>query len=481
MSSTALSRDRVRLSIRLCYGAGAVAEGVVTTAFNVFLLFYYNQVLGLPGTLSDNLHSRWGRRHPFLYASVLPTATCFFLVFHPPSGLSHGQLFAWLLTFAVGVRVSMTLYVIPSDSLMPEITYKYDERTSLVGIRFLFGWLGGLTIAQMGYLLFFAPSDRFPDGRLDAAAYGAFATAGVALIVAAILTCALGTHRLIPALRAPSSSGRFSPARLAREVKQVLANRSYLALLVGTLFAATAQGFNDVMGLYMGTYFWGFSTAELAILLYAYAGATVLAVTFARPVTERFDKRSSLMGLVTFAIAFGPLPVFLRLLGLMPQNGTRILLSLIFAHALCIVTVVIAISIIFASMIGDLVDENELATGERQEGVFMAAIAFVGKATSGVGGFLAGVALDLIDFPVGKVSGTVSAMKVARLGLAVGPGLMALYVLSAVCFSRYRLTRERHAEIVAELAERRRGSAESAPGGSAAAGVASLDPGGARD
>ncbi|MBI2963203.1 MAG: MFS transporter [Deltaproteobacteria bacterium] len=165
-------RRRVPRSAKLYYGAGAVAEGVVTTAFNVFLLFYYNQVLGLPGTLggtaiflalcidavadplvgsiSDNLRSRWGRRHPFMYASALPAAACFFLVFHPPAGLSHGQLFLWLAAFAVGVRVSMTLYIIPSDSLLPEMTFHYDERTSLVSYRFLFGWLGGLTIAQAG-------------------------------------------------------------------------------------------------------------------------------------------------------------------------------------------------------------------------------------------------------------------------------------------------------------------------------------------
>ncbi|MBI2963204.1 MAG: hypothetical protein HYY35_05565 [Deltaproteobacteria bacterium] len=90
----------------------------------------------------------------------------------------------------------------------------------------------------------------------------------------------------------------------------------------------------------------------------------------------------------------------------------------------------------------------------------MAAIAFVGKATSGVGGLLAGGALDLIDFPVGTTPSAVPAAKAFGLGLAVGPGLLGLYVLSALCFSRYGMTRQKHSEILAALAERRRASAE---------------------
>lgn len=474
-------RERVRLSTKLYYGAGAVAQGSKNTAFNVFLLFYYNQVLGLPGTMSgtaifvalcidaitdplmgsisDNFHSRWGRRHPFMYTSVLPTATCFFLLFNPPAGLGHQGLFVWLTIFAVGVRVSMTLYAIPSDAMVPEITSHYDERTSLISYRFLFGWLGGLTSAQMGYLYFFAPSERFADGRLNADAYRIFALVCALLIAAAILTCALGTHRLIPTLKSPSEKVPFSLRRLVGELRQVLRNRSYLTLLIGTLFAAVAGGFSDALGLYMSTYFWEFTTSQLAILLYAFALATLLAFALTRPITERFDKKASAMGLVTFAILFGPLPVFLRLLGLMPENGEPLLLYVIFVHALCLVTVVVAIGIILASMIADVVDENELMTGRRQEGMFMATIAFVAKATSGVGGFLAGVVLDMIAFPTGAEPGAVPPAKVFTLGLAVGPGLMGLYLLAWVFLSRYRITRERHSAILAALEEKRKSAA----------------------
>ncbi|MFM7120865.1 MAG: MFS transporter, partial [Gammaproteobacteria bacterium] len=110
------------LSTRLFQGLGALPDTWKNFAFNTFLLFYYNQVLGLTaslasaaimialivdaitdpmaGSISDNWRSRLGRRHPFIYASIVPMAVCFFALFSPPD-LGQFGLFLWLLTFAV--------------------------------------------------------------------------------------------------------------------------------------------------------------------------------------------------------------------------------------------------------------------------------------------------------------------------------------------------------------------------------------------
>ena len=83
----------IKLPTRILYGAGSVADGVKNTTFNTFLLFFYTQVAGLSGSMagaaifiallvdavtdpllgsiSDNFRSRWGRRHPFIYASAM--------------------------------------------------------------------------------------------------------------------------------------------------------------------------------------------------------------------------------------------------------------------------------------------------------------------------------------------------------------------------------------------------------------------------
>jgi len=470
--------DRVGLWTRLTYGSGSISEGVKNAAFNTFLLFYYNVVLGLSGTLSgtaillalvvdaitdplvgslsDNLHSRWGRRHPFMYASALPMGVAFWLLFNPPDGLDSTALFAWFATFAILVRTSMTFYSIPSNAMVAELTPSYDERTSLVSWRFFFGWAGGITIAQVGYRIFFASRPGFSDGRLDESAYGGFALVCAITIVVAILGCSLGTHRLIPRLKPPPASTKFTLKRLLGEMREVFSNHSYLMLVFGSFFASVAGGFNDVVGLYMGTYFWGFSSGQIATMGLFLVIALVAGVGLAKPMSQLFDKRRVAIGLAGAAILLGPLPIFLRLLGLMPSNGHPALLPLLVAHSVTLVTAVIIIGILLASMIADVIDENELVTGKRQEGMFSSVIAFTSKATSGIGGFLAGLALDLIAFPTRAEPGTVPDEKLFLLGLAVGPCMMLLFLLSLFFLRRYRITRARYVEIFAEL-ERRNG------------------------
>jgi Na+/melibiose symporter-like transporter len=86
--------------------------------------------------------------------------------------------------------------------------------------------------------------------------------------------------------------------------------------------------------------------------------------------------------------------------------------------------------------------------------MFSSAIAFSLKAASGIGSLAAGIALDLIAFPRGAATGAVPAEKITQLGMAVGPGLMVFYLLTLIFMSRYRMTRERHREILDQLAER---------------------------
>jgi Na+/melibiose symporter-like transporter len=120
------------------------------------------------------------------------------------------------------------------------------------------------------------------------------------------------------------------------------------------------------------------------------------------------------------------------------------------------VTAVVAIGITVASMIADVVDESELDTGERQEGMFMSTVTFAQKATSGIGGLLAGIALDLIAFPKQADPGSVDPDKLFALGLVVGPGVIVLYLVTLVFLSRYPITRSRHLKTLAELERRRR-------------------------
>ncbi len=120
-------------------------------------------------------------------------------------------------------------------------------------------------------------------------------------------------------------------------------------------------------------------------------------------------------------------------------------------------------------MVADIVDEHELKTGRRQEGIFFASVSFSGKFTTGIGNVVGGVALDLISWPRGvdiQSAADVPAETIVWLGLVYGPIVAGFAVVCLYCYSKHRLDRDRHVEIVKNLEARRRGdeSAEAAAG-----------------
>ena len=109
-------------------------------------------------------------------------------------------------------------------------------------------------------------------------------------------------------------------------------------------------------------------------------------------------------------------------------------------------------------MMADIADEHEYESGDRQEGIFFGAIAFSSKATSGFGNFIGGIGLDVINWPRGteiQTAADIPAETLVSLGLLYGPFVAMFAVVSLWCYSHYKLTRDRHEEILAELGERR--------------------------
>ena len=202
------------LLTKLAYGFGSVADGIKNNGFEYFLLFFYGQVLGVDfalvggalllamvvdgitdpivGYWSDNLRTAIGRRHPFMYAAAMPVAICYYFVWNPPDGLSGNALFPYLLMMTILVRVSFTFYEVPSLALVAELTDDYDERTSFLSFRYVFGWLGGLTIATLALAVFLVPTEEYGSGFLNIDGYQRYGTFAAGLILIAVLVCAAG-------------------------------------------------------------------------------------------------------------------------------------------------------------------------------------------------------------------------------------------------------------------------------------------------
>ena len=455
------------------YGFGAVAYGVKDAGFGTFLLLFYNQVVGLPsatvglvimmallidalvdpavGFFSDRTRTKWGRRHPWMYASALPIMVGWLLLWNPPSVMSEPQTLIWLFVMAVIVRSAVSCYEVPSVALTPELTSGYDERTRIMAYRYLFGWVGGLLMLLSAYKYFLAPTAAFPNGLLNRAGYSGFALAGALLIGVAILVSALGTHHEIKHLpNAPIARQTLRDS--FAELRETVKNRAFAILMAAGVCAYTIQGISYAMSNYLYIYVWGFKGPTFVYLTIALFSGVFLAFLAAPRLGKSASKPKAAMTAVLCGAALNTSPYWLRMLGVFPEVGESTLLPMLFGFFILGTASNVTGFILGASMMADVVEDSEAKTGRRSEGVFFAGSFFVQKCTSGIGIFFAGMILAVAGFPAKATPGTVPVGTIDRLTLIYAGLYIALACISAFFFSRFPFGRVEHEARLARLA-----------------------------
>lgn len=459
------------------YGAGAVADGVVAAGFGFFLLFYLTPVCGMSGTLagtakliallidavadpaiglaSDRLRSRYGRRLPFMVGGLLPFAAAFGLLFSMPASLSGATQFVYVTVCLVVLRLSLSAFVLPFTAVGAEVTDDYRERASIVSFRLSFQNAGILAGVVLGLGVFMAG----PDGLLDRTAYVPFAwaCAAVMLVTGAISIGAV--RQALPRLHGPEAGSGGFLGGFAREMIELSRNRSFLVLFGTVLTYFLAYSAHVSLALHASRYFWNLDTGAIQLILLSTTLGPLLGAPLSAYALRRIEKRTlSIAAFLTIAL-FLVWPPLLQLYGpvrLDPAAATIVL----FINGLLVGTAIMVGGIGFQSMLADTADEHEHLFGVRREGLFFSGLTLAYKAASGLGGLIAGLALDAIRFPTDLASrapgAAIPGEVLEKLALISGPLPAAFAALSPLFLIGYHLTRKRHAEIIADL-ERRKG------------------------
>jgi Na+/melibiose symporter-like transporter len=450
-----------------------VAYGVKDNGFQTILLPFYNLVLHLPaplvglaifialvvdafldpivGHLSDNLRTRWGRRHPLMYLSALPVAVSYLLLWNPPHW-SQGALFLYLIVVAIVVRTFITFYEIPSSALIPELTDNYDDRTSFASYRVFFGWYGGLMMLQLAYFVFMRPDATHKVGQLNPVGYSYYGMTAAVVMFAAILISAAGTHRFIPLFRQPEAR-RLTLFQYAREMIATLGNRAFLTLVSSAVFSSLATGLVFALTFYVNTFFWKFSAKQIGLLTISTFVAVLIAFVISPTISRLLGKKRAAITMFAFGIIVNSMPLILGLLGILEAKPSPGLIGLIFGFSSIGAAFAIGSSIMVVSMIADVVEDSEITTGRRSEGLFFAGSSFVQKAASGLGLFAAGLVLSAAHFPSDKLPGQVDPHIVWNFCALY---LVTVFVLYGVAFwilSHFPISRDTHQANLQKLSE----------------------------
>ena len=469
---------RLPLKTKIIYALGEMPGSHMNSAIGTLLALYYNQILGVSasiiaiamglalfldavsdpvvGTYSDNLKTNLGRRHPLMYAAALPLGIFMALLFSPPAGLGDAALVAWLTTFLILARLTFTLFSVPWSAMTSELTDSYSERSVVVSWRQIVGHSLG---ALYGFLIFtfiFSESDAFPQGQLNPENYTLFAPLLGTLIT---IWCLITTHFTRDQIQYSyqrTDSQSFGLLVLFTSLRSALTNRNFALLLCASLIAFGVFGVLGFFDIYVNTYFWELKAKDFGIIaLFVWIGP-LIAVLVVMNFQAHFEKHHVLVFALAGGMIMSTVGVTARLSGLFPEYDSPFFLPAITCIATMNLFFAVLTAIMFISMIADLVDDQELKTGQRQEGVFAAGVAFSTKAVGSLGVIVGGFLLEFfVQFPAGQGQTEISEEVLFRLAITDAIVVNSLLLIPSFLISRYTLTRHNFAAVQAALEKRR--------------------------
>jgi GPH family glycoside/pentoside/hexuronide:cation symporter len=405
----------VPLRTKILYGVADAAVNVKNVSLNQFLLYFYADVLlvapavvgvaifvgklwdGLAdpfmGYISDTTRSRWGRRRPWIVASALPMAVCYYLLFAPPDFGPTG-LAIYLGVIGILLFTFFTMFATPYLAWGAELARDYHERTSVVQVRALFGILGGIIGAAAPIVI----AQQFDDPRTG---FGYMAIVLGGIMMLATLISGLGVREKVPDNISAVAFGHF-----IKGLRTTLANRDFNFVFMTFCLMTVAASIGQSVQIIVIKY-------RLGMLDFYPWIALTFALSFAcsfpawLALSRRIGKRGALLtGLTLGCITpFGWLIV---------QPGQQwVMLLFMFIGGALAGSLTLAIS-----QAADVIDLDELQTGEQRAGAYFGLWTLGLKIASAAGTLIGGVVLEVVGYIPDQVQ---DAQTLWWLLLIVGP------------------------------------------------------------
>lgn len=388
----------------------------------------------LIGLLTDRVRSRWGRRRVFLLFCAVPLGLSFmFMWLVPPFG-PLGLTVYYALSFIL-FDTLFTLIHVAYNALTPEMTPDYDERSSLNGYRMVFSISGTLGAIILATVLGWYISD--------------------ARVLFTVIAVALGMATMVPPLvvfkvaRERPTETLPAPMPLRQAAKETLSNRPFWMVMGLYLLSWTTASILAADLVYFANYHLRVPEQANYFVLVA-EGAAIAFIPLWVWVARWLDKRRAfILGMASWIAVLLPLS-FLR----SDQVGLAYLLAVLAGSGIATAYV------IPWAMVPDIMELDELKTGQRREGSYYAFASFFQKAATGAAIWAMGQALHWAHYITPTAAVPVPeqpAQAVQVIRWFMGPIPAVLLALSIVFAWFYPITREYHAALRAQLAAKQEG------------------------
>ena len=448
------SKTKLSKTKKSGWAIGSVADVYMSNALNYLAFPIYNMglgvdprllgwALGLPriwdalsdplmGNISDNTHTRWGRRRPFIFIGAILCAVMFGLIWSPPTSLSVKAVGWYFMGMTFLYYTAYTIFVVPWGALGLELTTDYNERTRVQAYRTVFQAVGGLGLGAMWFL-----AQKWGGGndvvgvRYVGWVFGAL-----------ILVCGV-----LPAIfcRESATTQQQEKIRFWPAIKATFSNKVFLLLIAVTVCVMLGIFMVNSFSLYINTYyvFDGDKAGVAKLNMYAnfaFQGAGIALVPLIALIATRIGKKITLIGgLLMVVVAYGTSWFFYT-----PKNPYLQLITLALAAPglSCMWTLA-------SSMLADICDLDERKTGRRREGMFGASYSWACKVGISLTMILSGYMLKWSGFDAAVDIQPEAVITNMRLLYMLVP--MGFVGLAAVLVAFYPLSEKRINELQAEL------------------------------
>ena len=460
-----MSNTKLSVWTKLKYGVGDFGMAVVTAMLQFSMLYYYTNVVGvnaglagtailvgkitwdlvndvLFGYLEDKTKSRWGKRRPYLIFGALPFALSFWLVFSIPKGLSDIAYFFIIIGSFILFDTFHTLTNTAYSAMTAEITGDYNERTSLTTYRMVFSIIGylcgaGLTSMLAGIIKDSVGVTEHQGWSIVSLIYGVLG--GIAILIPGLFL------KYKPAI--DDAPPQMPPIK---SFISTFKNKPFISYLVVTMIMSISFTMVTAMLQYYIDYQLDMNSSSLLIML-SMLGVLALFLVPCGMISNKIGKAKA------YALGLGIASTALIFVFFIPQgpNNWIFLLAAIAGMGFS------AQWVCPHSMIPDVIEYDELLTGERREGLYYGMQATATKVTGALATAACGWGLELgkyiepsADMTADMINQPYSALLSIRIMFALVPAVFLLICIPLLM--KYPITRESHAEVLKQLEEKRK-------------------------
>lgn len=430
--------EKLKFSEKLGYGLGDTASNFFFQVFNIFLLYYYTDIFGIPaaavgtmflvtkivdalsdpvmGLIADRTETRWGKFRPYILWAAIPYAILGYAMFAGPELSTTGKLIYAYVTYTL-MMLAYTAINVPYSALMGVISPSSIERTKVASYRFICAFAAAWLIGT-----FVTPLKNILGGDNEALGFQLTMAIFAVLSVALFWICFATTKERVRPVAQESD--------IRSDIKALLSNGPWVALFAAAIFTLMNVAVRNATILYYFKYYVGDDGTPIflifdktAVFMSLGLFALILGTALTSTLCKYFEKRTLLITL-TFLNA-----ISMALFYITPPDQYWLMMAIN-----CIGALIIGPTpALVWSMYTDTADYGEWKTGRRITGLTFSSLQFAQKLGLAVGAGLAGIILGLFGF-VANEAQTPESLAGIRFLFSLMPAAFAIAGAVAIFF-----------------------------------------------